>query len=115
MLMSPTIKPVEMMSGISPSPSERIPIENIAFFDPIPNDSQKLTAKFAPESPEVTCIYGPLGIIAILSPESNLNSVPRALGRLTLCQIEVIRRLMLTLVSSANHKPLCVVVCGASN
>lgn len=77
-------KLVEVLLGIS-VPSEKIPIENIVFFDPTLNDSQKAAVKFALQSPEVACIHGPPGIIMIpCIAEVNLNSVPQALGRPTL-------------------------------
>lgn len=76
-------KLVEVLLGIS-APSERIPIENIVFFDSALNDSQKAAVKFALESPEVACIHGPPGITAIPCLQSDLNSVPQALGKPTL-------------------------------
>ena len=69
-------KLVEVLLGIS-APSERIPIENTAFFDPTLNDSQKAAFKFVLESPEIACIHGPPGIVMTPPPESNLNSVRR--------------------------------------
>ncbi|KAF9648266.1 P-loop containing nucleoside triphosphate hydrolase protein [Thelephora ganbajun] len=90
----PTTKLVEVLLGIS-SPSEKIPLENIVFFDPTLNDSQKAAVKFVLESPEAACIHGPPGT-----------------GK-THTLIEVIRQL--TSVSSTNPKPLRVLVCGASN
>jgi DNA polymerase alpha-associated DNA helicase A len=76
-------KLVEVLLGIS-APSEKIPLENVVFFDPTLNDSQKAAVRFALESPEVACIHGPPGIIAISRTELNLNSVSQALGRPTL-------------------------------
>ena len=76
----PTTKLVEVLLGIS-GPSERTPIENIAFFDSTLNDSQKAAVKFALESPEVACIHGPPGILVTSCLESNLISVPQVLGR----------------------------------
>jgi DNA polymerase alpha-associated DNA helicase A len=68
-------KLVEVLLGIS-APSERTPLENIVFFDPTLNDSQKATVKFALEAPEVACIHGPPGIVVIPRTELNLNPVP---------------------------------------
>ena len=58
----PMTKLAEVLLGIS-VPSERIPLENVVFFDPTLNDSQKVAVKFALESPEVACIHGPPGIV----------------------------------------------------
>jgi len=69
----PVTKLVEVLLGIS-APSERIPRENITFFDPNLNDSQKAAVKFALESPEVACIHGPPGIVVVSHKEElNLN------------------------------------------
>lgn len=74
-------KLVEVLLGIS-APSERIPFENITFFDPNLNDSQKAAVKFALESPEVACIHGPPGITVIsYMEEFNLSSAPKVLGK----------------------------------
>ena len=71
----PTTKLVEVLLGIS-APSERIPLENVVFFDPTLNDSQKAAVKFALESPEVACIHGPPGIVVVShTDEKSLNSV----------------------------------------
>ena len=74
-------KLVEVLLGIS-APSEKIPLENMVFFDPNLNDSQKAAVKFALESPEVACIHGPPGIVTVTrTKELNLNSVPKGLER----------------------------------
>ena len=97
--------------GIS-APSERTPLNNITFFDPNLNESQKEAVKFALESPEVACIHGPPGITVIsrTGVESKLGA--EGTGK-THTLIEIIRQL--TSVSSVNPRPLRILVCGASN
>ena len=74
-------KLVEVLLGIS-APSERIPHENVTFFDPNLNDSQKAAVKFALESPEVACIHGPPGTVVVSRREElNLSWVPKGLER----------------------------------
>jgi len=59
----PSTKLVEVLMGITP-PSHKTPIEDVSFFDPTLNDSQKEAVRFALESPEVACIHGPPGILS---------------------------------------------------
>ncbi|KAI0088229.1 P-loop containing nucleoside triphosphate hydrolase protein [Irpex rosettiformis] len=85
---------IRVLLGIS-HPSDKLPIEDIKFFDTTLNASQQEAVKFALESPEVACIHGPPGT-----------------GK-THTLIEIIRQLTSTLDN--NSKPLRVLVCGASN
>lgn len=43
-------------------PSEKVPIQELTFFDSTLNQSQKEAVKFVLESPEVGCIHGPPGM-----------------------------------------------------
>ncbi|RPD66138.1 P-loop containing nucleoside triphosphate hydrolase protein [Lentinus tigrinus ALCF2SS1-7] len=85
---------VRVLMGMMP-PSERVPIKDLSFFDQSLNPSQQEAIRFALGSPEVACIHGPPGT-----------------GK-THTLIELIRQL--TTVTSANPKPLRLLVCGASN
>ncbi|KAI0795525.1 P-loop containing nucleoside triphosphate hydrolase protein [Abortiporus biennis] len=85
---------VRVLLGIS-SPSEKIPVQDLKFFDDSLNPSQKDAIRFAMESPEVACIHGPPGT-----------------GK-THTLIELIRQL--TTQSAANPRPLRLLICGASN
>ncbi|KAJ3482418.1 hypothetical protein NLI96_g6993 [Meripilus lineatus] len=76
-------------------PSEKVPIQELTFFDSTLNQSQKEAVKFVLESPEVGCIHGPPGT-----------------GK-THTLIEVIRQL--TTVTPSNPKPSRLLICGASN
>ena len=105
-------KLVEVLLGIS-APSESVPLQDIVFFDPTLNESQKTAVKFALESPEVACIHGPPGITAIPSPRRSESKLGSAGTGKTHTLIEIVRQL--TSASSANPKPLRVLVCGASN
>lgn len=106
----------QVLLGIKPL-SQKIPVQSIEFFDPNLNDSQKEAVKFCLESPEVACIHGPPGqyvppllykaALTFLSSISTLGT-----GK-THTLIEIIRQL--TSQSSANPKPLRLLVCGASN
>ena len=69
----------ETRRGIA-APSEKIPLENLSFFDPKLNDNQKAAVKLGLESPELACIHGPPGIISVsLTETSNPNPVPQEL------------------------------------
>ncbi|OCH92757.1 P-loop containing nucleoside triphosphate hydrolase protein [Obba rivulosa] len=85
---------IRVLMGMT-APSEKIPIQDLRFFDDTLNNSQKEAVKFALESPEVACIHGPPGT-----------------GK-THTLIEVIRQL--TATTSSDPKPLRLLVCGASN
>ncbi|EPS95334.1 hypothetical protein FOMPIDRAFT_1132627 [Fomitopsis schrenkii] len=85
---------VRVLMGISEM-SEPEKIDNITFFDESLNRSQRDAIKFAMESNEIACIHGPPGT-----------------GK-THTLIELIRQL--TSVTTANPKPLRLLVCGASN
>ncbi|KAK7683767.1 hypothetical protein QCA50_013143 [Cerrena zonata] len=85
---------LRVLLGLSP-PSERMPIQDLVFFDRSLNPSQQGAVRFALESPEVACIHGPPGT-----------------GK-THTLIEIIRQL--TTVTPANPKPLRILICGASN
>ncbi|KAI0362103.1 P-loop containing nucleoside triphosphate hydrolase protein [Trametes cingulata] len=89
--MTPLIR---VLMGMAP-PSERVPVNDLKFFDPSLNPSQQEAIRFALESPEVACIHGPPGT-----------------GK-THTLIELIRQL--TTVTPSNPKPLRLLVCGASN
>jgi DNA polymerase alpha-associated DNA helicase A len=43
------------------SPSAKVPVADLQFFDSSLNPSQREAVKFALESPEVACIHGPPG------------------------------------------------------
>ncbi|GJE86304.1 P-loop containing nucleoside triphosphate hydrolase [Phanerochaete sordida] len=85
---------MRVLLGMS-EPSKRIPVQDLKFFDDSLNPSQHDAVRFALESPEVACIHGPPGT-----------------GK-THTLIEIIRQM--TTVTSANPKPLRLLVCGASN
>jgi DNA polymerase alpha-associated DNA helicase A len=53
-------KLVEVLLGMSPLSSPQ-KIEELNFFDPSLNDSQKAAVRFALEAPELACIHGPPG------------------------------------------------------
>ena len=55
--MTPLIR---VLLGLS-TPSDKIPIKDIKFFDTTLNASQQEAVKFALQSPEVACIHGPPG------------------------------------------------------
>ncbi|KAF8639229.1 hypothetical protein AX17_001714 [Amanita inopinata Kibby_2008] len=84
----------QVLLGIS-SPSARVPVGDIQFFDTSLNASQKEAVRFSLESPEVACIHGPPGT-----------------GK-THTLIEIIRQLMS--VTPYNPKQLRLLICGASN
>lgn len=85
---------MRVLLGLAPI-SDRVPIENVVFFDGSLNPSQKEAVKFCLESPEVACIHGPPGT-----------------GK-THTIIEIIRQL--TSVSDYSPTPKRLLVCGASN
>ncbi|TCD62127.1 hypothetical protein EIP91_007302 [Steccherinum ochraceum] len=92
---TPIITPLmRALLGLS-EVSEKTAISDLVFFDETLNPSQKQAVKFALEAPEVACIHGPPGT-----------------GK-THTLIEIIRQL--TTVTSANPKPLRLLICGASN
>ncbi|KAF9011905.1 P-loop containing nucleoside triphosphate hydrolase protein [Cyathus striatus] len=85
---------IQVLMGMIPL-SPRAPINNLAFFDPNLNPSQKEAVKFCLSSPEVACIHGPPGT-----------------GK-THTLIEIIRQL--TTVTPSNPTSKRLLVCGASN
>ncbi|TBU35975.1 P-loop containing nucleoside triphosphate hydrolase protein [Dichomitus squalens] len=85
---------VRVLMGMA-SPSEKVPIKDIKFFDGSLNPSQQEAIRFALGSPEVACIHGPPGT-----------------GK-THTLIELIRQL--TTVTPTNPRSLRLLVCGASN
>ncbi|TFY81728.1 hypothetical protein EWM64_g2284 [Hericium alpestre] len=85
---------MRVLLGMS-EPSKAVPVQNLTFFDPSLNQSQKDAIRFCLESPEVACIHGPPGT-----------------GK-THTLIELIRQL--TSATPSNPKPLRLLVCGASN
>ncbi|KAJ3509315.1 hypothetical protein NMY22_g16336 [Coprinellus aureogranulatus] len=92
---SPELTPLtQVLLGMKPM-ADKTPIQTIEYFDPNLNDSQKEAVRFCLESPELACIHGPPGT-----------------GK-THTLIEIIRQL--TSQSSANPRPLRLLVCGASN
>ncbi|KAH9942064.1 P-loop containing nucleoside triphosphate hydrolase protein [Amylocystis lapponica] len=85
---------IRVLMGVSER-SEKIPTQDLKFFDESLNASQQDAVRFAMESPEVACIHGPPGT-----------------GK-THTLIEIIRQL--TSITPSNPKPLRLLVCGASN
>ncbi|KAM5531065.1 hypothetical protein V8D89_015285 [Ganoderma adspersum] len=85
---------VRVLMGMQ-SPSDKVQVKDLKFFDQSLNPSQQEAIRFALGSPEVACIHGPPGT-----------------GK-THTLIELIRQL--TAVTPSNPKPLRLLVCGASN
>ncbi|CAL1709626.1 unnamed protein product [Somion occarium] len=85
---------LRVLLGLS-QPSEKVPVQDLTFFDETLNPSQREAVRFALESPEMACIHGPPGT-----------------GK-THTLIEIIRQL--TTITPANPKPLRLLICGASN
>ncbi|KAH7925357.1 P-loop containing nucleoside triphosphate hydrolase protein [Leucogyrophana mollusca] len=86
---------IRVLLGMS-SPSEKLPVADLRYFDDSLNPSQQRAVKFALESPEVACIHGPPGT-----------------GK-THTLIEIIRQLT-TPSTVDDQKPKRILVCGASN
>ena len=92
----------ECLLSLSPQKTE-----DLKFFDPTLNDSQKTAVRFALESPELACIHGPPGT---LNRDPGEPSLTFFLGTgKTHTLIELIRQLC------ASTPPQRVLVCGASN
>ncbi|KAI6015013.1 AAA domain-containing protein [Pisolithus orientalis] len=87
---------IRVLLGMSP-PSKPTYTDDITFYDPSLNASQKRAVKFALAAKEVACIHGPPGT-----------------GK-THALIEVIRQLTSTPVEAGIRNPTRVLVCGASN
>ncbi|KIO11179.1 hypothetical protein M404DRAFT_128024 [Pisolithus tinctorius Marx 270] len=87
---------IRVLLGMSP-PSKPTYTDDITFYDPSLNASQKRAVKFALAAKEVACIHGPPGT-----------------GK-THTLIEVIRQLTSTQVEAGIQNPTRVLVCGASN
>jgi DNA polymerase alpha-associated DNA helicase A len=87
----------------------------VTFFDDNLNPSQKEAVRFALASSEVACIHGPPGMLTYSQEHlAWITHIRPSLGTgKTHTLIEIIRQL--TSVSTANPKPLRLLVCGASN
>jgi DNA polymerase alpha-associated DNA helicase A len=71
---------MRVLLGLAP-PSEKIPVNDITFFDDSMNDSQREAVRFVLESPEVACIHGPPGSYILRMVFRQSWSRNRAQGR----------------------------------
>lgn len=87
---------IRVLLGMSP-PSKPTYTDDITFYDPSLNESQKRAVRFALAAKEVACIHGPPGT-----------------GK-THTLIEIIRQLTTAPAEAGTRNPTRILVCGASN